>query len=118
MSLRPVAPLSAAPLAFAWAAKVARTPKARLAVGYRLTGARVAGHSDASTRLARGMHTVAVARRAPAEIAESIAESRTVRLVFLRRLGAGLAVDRFVAGGIVGSALDILGRETEIDLLA
>lgn len=80
-------PTAAAPLVFLALVKIARTPTARLALGYRL-----------------------LARSACPPIASPCCDAgRMCRTVDknLRPLGEGLLLDRLLAGGIVGQVLPL-----------
>jgi hypothetical protein len=97
MSLRPVnayGPIAAFPLLPLALNKIARTPIARLSIGYELIPPR---------------------RVTPFRATLLSLATYKLRYERLRDLGESLDVDRLLAGGIAGTWLDLLEREVEIE---
>lgn len=99
-------PTAAAPLLWLGLQKIARTPTARLAVGYHLVPRIDCPPPGAICALPFVCPPIPPGR--PVEVADCIADL-PVHLVprGLRPLGLGLYLDRLLAGGIVGETLPL-----------
>lgn len=105
MSLRPVQPLQAAPLLPLVAAKLRRTPAARLACVCRWV---------APLSVRRCPERLLVSREVNLRDAVVLLEHEDVRAVWLRPLGRGLLVDRLVCGIAAGTTV-VIDAEPECE---
>gem|GEM_PF-2110740 len=104
MFTRILSPLAAEPILGLGLNKIARTPRPRLAVGYRLEPKAACNSASTCDLAARARAPQPNARAYVEFLAQSWSHAQ---LQLTRTLGASLFLDRVIAGGVVGEVLPL-----------